>query len=191
MGAMPEISEPPTTSQWFRKTVGARYMIHRLLYCLVAPTFFLLCACQDYDFKVNDKIVYAPIPLFRDFTTPDPGLSNCLAQAINDSAIKAAQQLTSLDCSFAGIESLEGLATFSGLTALRLSSNKVRNLVEINRLTALEVLYLDENHVIDPVPLYALPALRYLDLSGNKALQCPRNGKLEQVETLVLPQHCR
>jgi Leucine-rich repeat (LRR) protein len=188
---MPEMSDPATTSQWFRKTVGVRYMMHRLLYCLVAPAFFLLGACQDYDFKVNDKIVHSPTPLLRDLTTTDPGLTSCLEQAINDGAITAAQQLTSLDCSFAGIESLEGLATFTSLIALRLSSNKVRNLVEINRLYALEVLYLDENQVIDPVPLYSLPALRYLDLSGNKALQCPKNGNLENEETLILPQHCR
>ena len=85
---------------------------------------------------------------------------------------------------------MEGLATFNGLIALRLSSNQVRNLVEINKLAALEVLYLDDNQVIDPVPLYALRALRYLDLSGNQALQCPKEGNLEQLETLVLPKHC-
>ena len=164
--------------------------MHRLNYFLVALAFLFLCACQDYDFKVNEKIVYAPIPLFRDFSTPDPGLTSCLEQAINDGAITAAQQLTSIDCSFAGIESVEGLATFNGLIALRLSSNQVRNLVEINKLAALEVLYLDDNQVIDPVPLYALRALRYLDLSGNQALQCPKEGHLEQLETLVLPKHC-
>ncbi|MDE0951513.1 MAG: hypothetical protein OSA45_09600 [Halioglobus sp.] len=164
--------------------------MHRLNYFLVSLAFLFLCACQDYDFKVNEKIVYAPIPLFRDFSTPDPGLTSCLEQAINDGAITAAQQLTSVDCSFAGIESVEGLATFNGLIALRLSSNQVRNLVEINKLAALEVLYLDDNQVIDPVPLYALRALRYLDLSGNQALQCPKEGNLEQLETLVLPKHC-
>ena len=164
--------------------------MHRLNYFPVALAFLFLCACQDYDFKVNEKIVYAPIPLFRDFSTPDPGLTSCLEQAINDGAITAAQQLTSIDCSFAGIESVEGLATFNALIALRLSSNQVRNLVEINKLAALEVLYLDDNQVIDPVPLYALRALRYLDLSGNQALQCPKEGNLEQLETLVLPKHC-
>ncbi|MDG1945377.1 MAG: hypothetical protein P8J17_14060 [Halioglobus sp.] len=164
--------------------------MHRLNYFPVALAFLFLCACQDYDFKVNEKIVYAPIPLFRDFSTPDPGLTSCLEQAINDGAITAAQQLTSIDCSFAGIESVEGLATFNGLIALRLSSNQVRNLVEINKLAALEVLYLDDNQVIDPVPLYALRALRYLNLSGNQALQCPKEGNLEQLETLVLPKHC-
>jgi Leucine-rich repeat (LRR) protein len=166
-------------------------MLHRLIYCLVVPACLLLCACQGYDLKVNEKIVYSPTPLFSEFTTPDPGLNNCLKQAINDGTITAAQQLTALDCSFAGIESLDGLAAFTGLTALRLSANKVRNLVELNKIVSLQELYLDDNQVIDPVPLYQLPALQHVDLSGNSALQCPKPGSLAQVTTVILPQHCR
>ena len=56
---------------------------------------------------------------------------------------------------------------------------------------ALEELYLDNNVIIDPVPLSRLAALRHLDLSGNPALQCPRSGSFEQLDTLILPQHCR
>jgi len=166
-------------------------MLQRLLYCLLGLASFLLVACHDYDFKVNDKIVYSPTPLFREFTVPDPGLNSCLEQAINDGAITAAQQLTTLDCSFAGIENLEGLSTFTGLAALRLSANKVRNLVELNRISTLQTLYLDDNRIIDPVPLYQLPVLRHVDLSGNADLQCPRPGSFAQVATVILPQHCR
>jgi Leucine-rich repeat (LRR) protein len=166
-------------------------MLHRLAYSFIGLTFLLLGACQDYDFKVNDKIVYAPTPLFRDYNTPDPGLKSCLEQAINDGAITNAQQLLTLDCSFAGIENLEGLSTFTGLIALRLSANKIRNLVELNKMTTLEALYLDDNKIVDPVPLYPLAALRDLDLSGNAELQCPKPGSLTQVTTVVLPKHCR
>jgi hypothetical protein len=165
-------------------------MLHRLIVCFVVPTLILLSACQDYDFKVNDKIVYSPT-LFRDFTTPDPGLTSCLQQTIIDAAVTEAHQLTVLDCSSAGIESLEGLSVFTGLTALSLSSNEIRNLVELNRLAALETLFLDDNKIIDPVPLYQLPGLRQVDLSGNAALQCPKPGNFEQVATVILPQHCR
>lgn len=165
-------------------------MLHRLVVCCLISALFLLGACQDYDFKVNDKIVYSPT-LFRNFTTPDVGLTNCLEQAIKDAAVTEARQLTVLDCSFAGIENLDGLATFTGLQALRLSANQIRNLVELQRLSALETLYLDDNQVIDPVPLYQLPALLHLDLSGNSALQCPKSDALIQVATVVLPQHCR
>jgi Leucine-rich repeat (LRR) protein len=150
----------------------------------------MLGACEGYDVRVNDKIVYTPIPLFANFTTPDPGLNSCLKQAINDGAITSAQQLTALDCSFAGIESLDGLSTFSALRALRLSGNKVRNLVEINSLIELQELFLDDNQVIDPVPLYQLPALTYVDLTGNAALQCPKPGGFRESIKLLLPKHC-
>jgi Leucine-rich repeat (LRR) protein len=166
-------------------------MLHRLVYGFSGLALFLLCACQGYDFKVNDKVVYAPNPLFSNFTVADPGLYNCLKQAINDGVVSEPEQLTTLDCSFAGIESLDGLSTFTGLTALRLSANKVRNLVELSKIVTLQELYLDDNQIIDPVPLYELPALSKLDLSGNPALQCPKPGSLAQVATVILPQHCR
>ena len=166
-------------------------MLHRLVYCFPGVALLLLCACHGYDFKVNDKIVYAPNPLFSDFTVSDPGLNNCLKQAINDGDITAPEQLTTLDCSFAGIENLDGLSTFTALTTLRLSANKIRNLVEISNIASLQELFLDDNQIIDPVPLNQLAALRKLDLSGNPSLQCPKPGSLAHVATVVLPQHCR
>jgi Leucine-rich repeat (LRR) protein len=166
-------------------------MPHHLSFSVVLLLCLLLGACQGYDFKVNEKVVYAPKPLFRDYTTPDPGLSSCLGQAISDGTITEARQLTTLDCSFAGIENLDGLSVFSGLVTLRLSSNKIRNLVELNNIVTLETLHLDNNLIIDPVPLDQLASLREVDLSGNPALQCPRPGSLAQVTNVVLPQHCR
>lgn len=166
-------------------------MLHRLVYCVSVSAFFLLGACQGYDFRVNEKVVYSPVPLFRDFTTPDPGLKSCLDQAINDGALTAADQVTALDCSFGGIEQLDGLGQFTSLKSLRLSANKVHNLVEISKFISLEELYLDDNQIVDPVPLYHLPALRIVDLSGNPALQCPTSGSLAHVATVILPQHCR
>jgi len=166
-------------------------MLHRLVYSFLGPALLLLCACQGYDFKVNDKVVYAPNPLFSNFTVADPGLNNCLKQAINDDVITDPEQLTKLDCSFAGVENLDGLATFNSLTALRLSANKVRNLVELSKIVTLQELYLDDNQIVDAVPLDKLPALSKLDLSGNSALQCPKPRSLAHVRTIVLPQHCR
>ena len=163
----------------------------RRFYVLLVPALLLVGACQGYDVTLNEKVMYSPKPLFRDYTTPDPGLRTCLEQAINDGVVTNAQQLTRLDCSFAGIENLEGLAVFTSLTELRLSSNKVRNLVELGKILSLEALYLDDNQVIDPVPLEQLLALRHLDLSGNPALQCPRPGSLAHVTTVILPKHCR
>ena len=62
-------------------------MPHRLVCLSIVSACFLLSACQGYDVKVNDKVVYAPKPLFSDFTVPDPGLNSCLEQAINDGVI--------------------------------------------------------------------------------------------------------
>ena len=166
-------------------------MPHRLVSLFIGAACLLLSACQGYDVKVNEKVVYAPTPLFRDYAVTDPGLSSCLEQAINDDVITGPRQLTTLDCSFAGIENLDGLATFNGLTVLRLSANKVRNLVELTTISSLEALYLDDNQIVDPVPLGQLPALRHLDLSGNPKLQCPRPGTLAQVTTIILPKHCQ
>lgn len=166
-------------------------MPHRPSLALTSLALIILTACQGYDFRVNDTVVYTPDPLFSDFEVPDQALRNCLEQAIEDGSITSVQGLSSLNCSHAGIESLEGLGAFESITALRLSNNNIRNLVEISRLTALQELYIDNNAVIDPVPLSRLGALRYLDLSGNPSLQCPRDGSFDQLETLVLPQHCR
>lgn len=166
-------------------------MLHRLACCVVVAACSLLAACQGYDFTVNEKVVYTPVPLFRDFATPDKALKDCLDRAINDGVITAADQLTTLDCSFAGIEVLDGLARFRELRTLRLSANKLGNVVELSKFNTLEELYLDDNQVADPVPLYHLPALRRLDLSGNDTLQCPSPGSLAHVKTVILPQHCR
>lgn len=157
--------------------------------CCLALT--LLAACESYDFKVNDKVVYSPHPLLQDFETPDPALRGCLEQAIVDGAVRTFEQLTSLNCSHAGIEDVDGLSRFTRINTLKLSSNNVRNLVEIASISSLEELHLDNNQVIDPVPLYQLSNLRFIDLSDNANLQCPTRGAFAQVETVILPRHCQ
>lgn len=165
-------------------------MANRFCYRLALPLLTLLTACGSYDFKVNERVVYAPAPPFSDYEVPDPGLSACLEQAIADNVITAASQLESLNCSHAGISDLEGLGVFTGLTMLKLSSNNIRNLGQLAKLTLLEALYLDDNQVVDPVPLYQLPTLEVLDLAGNPALQCPKNNSFVLVESVSLPKHC-
>ncbi len=166
-------------------------MANRLRYRLLLPLLTLLTACGSYDFKVNERVVYAPAPPFSDYDVPDPALRACLEQAITDNVITAASQLASLNCSHAGISDLEGLSVFTGLTRLKLSSNTIRNLGPLGKLTLLEALYLDDNKVVDPVPLYQLAALEVLDLSENPALQCPQNNGFAMVESVLLPKHCR
>ncbi|NQX89022.1 MAG: hypothetical protein HRT77_10190 [Halioglobus sp.] len=160
------------------------------MYCFIVPgLFLLLCACQDYDFKLNDTVLYSPT-LFRDFNIPDPALNECVKQTIKEASVTQAQQLTVLDCSDVGIENLDGLAVFTGLKAIRLSGNEVRNLAELNRMASLEVLQLDNNRIVDSTPLQTLPMLRQLDLSGNSGLQCPKPESLDQLANVILPEHC-
>ena len=165
-------------------------MFQRIPYFFVCTALFLLSACNSYDFTVNEKLVYTPKPLFSDFDAPDRALYECLKQAIIDGKISSASQLTTLNCSHAGIEILQGLSTFTGLTQLKLSSNKILNLHPITALTLLQELYLDDNLVVDPVPLYQLRALRLLDLTGNTPLQCPGNSAFLMLESVKLPDHC-
>ena len=163
---------------------------HHLFSSLACLLLVLLSACESYDFKVNDKVVYSPQPLFADFEVPDEALRGCLEQAIADGGVSAASQLSALNCSHAGIEDLDGIASFPGIVVLSLSSNNLRNLVEISTIASLEELYLDNNRIIDPVPLYQLGGLRTLDLSGNPGLQCPNKNGFARVETVILPDHC-
>ena len=170
------------------KTIKRLIMLHRLTACL--SMLLLLSACESYDFKVNDTVVYSPHPLFNDFDVPDEALRDCLEQTIMDGKIATAGQLTTFSCSHAGVKELTGLSSFPGLKTLKLSSNNIRNLVEISSIVSLEELYLDNNKVIDPVPLYQLSSLNTLDLSGNPDLQCPDKAGLQHIEIVVLPSHC-
>lgn len=156
----------------------------------VCVTVVLLAGCATYDFTVNDKLVYSPKALFSDFDTPDTGLSNCLEQAIIDTKITEASALKHLNCSHAGIETLEGLETFTGLIQLKLSVNKIRNLAALVSLVHLQELYLDDNAVVDPVPLYPLATLRTLNLGNNIVLQCPEVAAFADIVSLTLPDHC-
>jgi Leucine-rich repeat (LRR) protein len=166
-------------------------MTHRLSYSLIYLTFALLTACGSYDFTINDRVVYRPGPLFEDFEVADQALRHCLEQAIASNTISAASQLSSLDCSNAGVSSLAGLSTFTEIEQLWLSHNTITDLAELQALTVLQQLYLDHNQVVDPVPLYDLPALSVVDLSGNPGLRCPDSTGLLRAETVVLPRHCR
>ena len=170
---------------------GILLSIRGLCRGLAALSLALLSACENYDYTVNERVVYTTRPLLVDFEVADAALRDCLEQTIADRGISTVSQLTELNCSNAGIADLAGLGQFRGLLYLRLSANAVRNLVELESLQALQELYLDDNRVVDPVPLYRLSELRFVDLSKNPDLQCPEKPGLLRAETVVLPRHCR
>ena len=150
----------------------------------------LLSACNSYDFTVNDRVVFSPKPLFTDYEIADGALSDCVEQAIADAHVTSAAQLAVLNCSHAGVVSLVGLGTFTGLSQLKLSANQIADLSHLQPLSSLEELYLDNNQVVDPSPLFELLSLRVLDLTGNSGLRCPSRNALLRVEETRLPRHC-
>ena len=157
----------------------------------IALTALLLTGCGNYDITVNDKVIYGAPTIFLDFNLADAALQTCVSQQIIDLRLTSPEGLTDLNCSNAGIESLEGIELFGNIERLKLSSNRIRNLMALSKLTGLQELWLDDNVIIDPVPLGSLVHLRALNLAKNGSLQCPKNGLLEYVGTLTLPAHCK
>jgi len=163
----------------------------RVMQALLCLPALLLGACGNYDVTVNNRVVYTPAPLFTDFNIADTALRTCIREAIEDKLVTAASQLRAISCAGAGVTSLDGLATFSQIERLDLSSNSISDISVLGALTVLQALYLDHNRVVDAVPLYQLAALHTLDLSANPDLRCPASGSLVWVESLTLPRHCR
>ena len=157
----------------------------------LALLFILLTGCGNYDITVNDHVIYGAPTVFLDFNLPDDALQTCVSQQMIDLRLTSPEALTDLNCSNAGIESLEGIELFSNIERLKLSSNRIRNLMALSKVTGLQELWLDDNVIIDPVPLGSLVHLRALNLANNGSLQCPKNGLLDYVGTLTLPEHCK
>ena len=158
---------------------------------LLLVAIALLPACQNYDITFNDRIIIGAQPLFANYDVADPALEQCLRQQIIDRDVRAASQLTVLVCTNAGIESLAGLATFTGLEQLKLSENRIRNLVELGQLPELVNLELDGNQIVDSVPLSTLPKLEQLTLTVNSALQCSGLARFNERVTIKAPAHCQ
>ena len=151
----------------------------------------LLSACQNYDITLNDRVIIGAQPLFTEYDVADPALKQCLRQQIIDRDIRSASQLTVLVCTNAGIESLTGLAIFTALEQLKLSENRIRNLVELGQLPELVNLELDGNQIVDSVPLSTLPKLERLNLRDNSALQCSGLNQFNKHVNINAPAHCQ
>ncbi len=164
-------------------------MRHLPLFALAA---IFLSACADYQFTVNDKVVYTPAPLFAEYDIPDPALRECVKQHVRDGSMTAAAQLSDLNCSHAGIKSLAGLETFHSLQRLKLSSNALSDLAPLAARSGLLELQLDGNQLRSLTPLRGLSELSYLSLLGNPALNCQEIAHFAEIPQLSLepPQHC-
>ena len=150
------------------------------------------CAQLDqYDITVNNVTVYEPAPIIKVENVADAALRGCLQQTALDLEATTPLALKILNCSEAGIQSLDGLEQFSALSSIKLSSNQIRNLLVLERLESLEQLWLDNNDIVDPVPVLRMTTLRTLNLTDNPALQCPKKSDIPTSLQLNLPSHCQ
>lgn len=136
----------------------------------IALTFLFLMGCDRYQVTINERQIYAPKQLFSNYQIPDSGLNSCIKQAIIDKSIQRAEDLRSINCSYAGISNLDGLKRFTGLTTINLANNRLTN---IRQLTF-------------------FGQLSRLDLSGNESLACTDIETLRELlpTELVAPQNC-
>ena len=150
----------------------------------------LLSACGSYDFTLNDKLLKRSQQLFTDYQIGDKHLHRCIKQAIFDNNISQASELEDINCSHAGILSINGLEGFSNLKRVKLSHNKISNIDNIRNLHKLEALYISHNHILDFLPILSLVQLQELDVSNNPNLKCPIKLQLKNIRKVILPKHC-
>lgn len=152
-----------------------------------------LTACTGYSFHFNQTEVYTPPALFSDYSIADSALHTCVEQTIKDARVSRVEQLTRLNCSSAGIESLEGLERFRHLAQLNLAGNRLTRVETLEQLSRLEVLVLRDNRLQSPEPLLGLLRLTEADLSGNPDLECSDARQLadNMAGTAILPAHCQ
>ncbi len=148
-----------------------------LLLILMATTF---TACKNYSVSLNDRTVYMPAGVFKDFQIVDVALAECVTQTIFDLQITKAEDLTRLNCSEAGIKNLQGLDKFFALKELNLSNNHIQQIGELNKLGRLEVLLLQNNKITQVEPLLNLLHLKQIDISNNAITDCKN---LKQLKT--------
>ncbi len=132
----------------------------------------LLVGCKNYLVSVNEKVVYTPPSIFKDYAIPDQRLFDCVQQTIYDLQITRAEDLVKLTCSNSGITSVTGLEKFFALKELDLSENRLKDISALSKLGRLEILKLESNDIRDAAPLLHLLHLRHLDLQKNPALAC-------------------
>jgi Leucine-rich repeat (LRR) protein len=156
----------------------------------------LLPSCKNYSFSVNDKTVYTPAGIFKNYQIADAALADCVAQTIIDLHITRAEDLTRLNCTQAGIKALNGLDKFFALTELNLSENQIQDISSLNKLGRLEVLFIQKNKINQTEPLLNLLHLRQVNLSDNPIRDCDNLQQLQanlrdNKTTFILDNVCK
>ena len=151
-----------------------------------------LPGCRGYSYTLNERVVYEPPKLFRDYRIDDANLRACVMQAIEDQRITAAAALQDLNCSNAGILELGGIEVFTQLRRLGLDGNKISDITPLLGLRQLELLQLHDNSLRRVGTQLCEGAKKKVALAGNAALDCARLPALAAcgVQLLDVPEHC-
>lgn len=163
---------------------------------LLALTFMALTFTHcNYAVNVNNKTVYTPPSIFKNYKISDQNLHNCVEQTIFDKHITRAEELTQLNCSNAGIKSIAGLETFFALKELNLAENNIADVQTLSKLGQLTKLILRKNELTETEPLLHLVHLSELDLSDNPISQCNnlaqiKNNYGDRKLKIALPKAC-
>ena len=131
----------------------------KFLAVIMVPILLLLCGCDRYQVKLNDREFYSPPVLFTDYKIPDSSLNSCIKQTIIDQKITSAEQLTNIICTYGGINDLSGLLRFTQLNSINLSNNEI----------------------IDIKPLMFLGELKQVNLAGNPNIKCKDQDALSKL----------
>lgn len=138
-------------------------------------TFTLLLAgCAGYQITLNERpIGQTPAELLQTSGVPDTNLASCIQQTVEDHRIHSTDQLTTLICTHAGIESLEGIQQFVNLEQVSLKNNALTSVAILSQLERLE----------------------RLDLEGNAALNCAHltliRRRIGEQLAVNPPAHCQ
>jgi Leucine-rich repeat (LRR) protein len=165
-------------------------------YFSLALPIATLISCNDLSVNLNNKVIYTPTLLFKEFTMADEHLKSCLEQTIADKHISKASELTQLNCSHAGIKSLSGIEMFSELTELNLNENNLNDIHELETLSKLQVVMLRKNNLTSAEPFLKLLHLKEVDLAENEQLKCREVTQIEHNFSknelkLIRPTHCK
>jgi Leucine-rich repeat (LRR) protein len=147
--------------------------------------------CQGYSYTLNQRALFEPPPLFADYSIDDRALSDCVQQAIEDGRISSVEQLENLNCSNAGIASLAGLESFTGLRRVGLDGNALRTLSPLGTLAKLELVQARNNR-LEGVDAALCHGGRQFALAGNALVPCADIERLRACgATLIdVPAQC-
>ena len=114
----------------------------------VAFAISLLSSCSDYEITLNDQPILLRKPVPEDVTVFDSGLSRCLSETLKMQNHTDISGLNTLDCSFAGIKTLDGLEQFQGLVRVKLNDNELSDIGPLLSLGQLAVADVENNNNI-------------------------------------------